>query len=247
MCPSAFILGLVLFVILAAFRIYGYLGSENFQGQTLMIGFMLMWLVPVFFLTSYGREQIGFGQRRSIKWIFLALICGAALASACHYLGLALYDKGEQNWFVSVAFTYQSDERLALLERNVAFALFTLPAVVASPVGEELFFRGFLEQSKRNHWSPFAGSCLSAALFASIHLLHHGIYRNFSGEIEILPTSGAIWFALMFGTSLVFSYLRQYGRSIWTAVFAHASFNLTMNTYIFYSLLVTHPQIAPLP
>lgn len=243
-CPSALVLSLLLFAILTSFRVYGYFGSELFQGTPVMIGFLLMWLVPMIFLTHHGREQIGFGHAISPKWALLALTSGAALASLCYLLGIALYGKGEENWFVSVAYTYQSDERIALLERHVAYAIFTLPAILASPVGEEAFFRGMVEQANRHRWSPFAGACFSASLFALAHLAHHGIYRGYNG-IEIMPLSATIWFALMFGTSLVFSFLKHRGTSIWTAVIAHAGFNLAMNTYIFYSLFVTDPQTLP--
>lgn len=243
-CPSALALSLILFVILTGFRVYGYFGSDLFQGPPIMIGFILMWIVPLLFLSQIGREQIGFGQPISFKWIFIALLSGATLATICHFIGIALYGKGEQNWFVSVAYAYQSDERIALLERHVAYAIFTIPAIIASPIGEEIFFRGMIEQSNRHRWSPLAGASLSAGLFALAHLTHHGIYRGFNG-IEIMPVSGAIWFALMFGTSLVFSYLRRRGSSIWTAVIAHSAFNLAMNTYIFYSLFVTEPQTLP--
>ena len=245
--PSALALSLILLVVLTGFRVYGYLGSEPFENQPVMVGFVLMWLVPILFLTEYGRQQIGFSQRISVKWILIAILSGAALASLCHLLGLALYGKGAQNWFVSVAYTYQSDGRITVLDRNVAFALFTIPAIVASPIGEEVFFRGIIEQSNRHRWTPFAGACLAAGLFALVHLIHHGIYRDFNGEFEIMPVPGAIWFGLMFGTSLVFSYLRQKGLSIWTAVAAHSAFNLVMNTYIFYSIFVIEPQTMLLP
>lgn len=244
-CPSALILSLVLLVILTGFRIYGYFGGALFMGQPVMVGFVLMWLVPILFLTEYGRQQIGFSQSISLKWILIAILSGFALASLCHLLGLALYGKGEQNWFVSVAYTYQSDQRITLLDRHVAFALFTLPAIIASPIGEEVFFRGVVEHSNRHRWTPFAGACLAASLFALVHLTHHGIYRDFNGDIQIMPISGAIWVLLMFVTSLVFSFLRHKGVSIWTAVTAHAAFNLAMNTYIFYSLFVTKPQTVP--
>ncbi|MBK1878318.1 CPBP family intramembrane glutamic endopeptidase [Pelagicoccus mobilis] len=241
---SPLVLVLTLFVLLAGLRIYGYFGSDLFQGPPIMIGFVLMWLLPFLFLSNYGREQIGFGRKIALKWILVALLSGAVLASLCHFLGLALYGKGEQNWFVSVAYTYQSDERIALLDRHVAYIIFTIPAIIASPIGEEIFFRGMIEQSKRDSWSPPQCALLSATLFALVHLVHHGVYRGYNG-IEFMPTAGTIWFGLMLVSSLAFSYLKQKGGSIWIPITAHAGFNLAMNTYIFYSLFVTQPQTLP--
>lgn len=206
-----------------------------------MIGFVLMWFVPLVFLTQYGRQQIGFGQKLSWKWISIGIASGATAAFLCYLLGILLYGKSDQNWFVSIAYTFQSDERMAQLPRHIAFIAFTVPAILASPIGEEIFFRGVVEQSNRDRMSPRAAACFAAALFALAHLIHHGIYRGFDG-IEIMPISGAIWFILMFATSLVFSFIRHKGVSIWTAVAAHSAFNLVMNVTIFYSLFVTNPQ-----
>ncbi len=239
--PSPLILALVLFVILSGFRAYGFLGSDLFQGQPVMIGFVLMWFVPLVFLTQYGREQIGFSRPLSLKWIAIGLLLGASAAGICYLLGLLLYGKSDHNWFVSIAYTFQSDERISELPRHLAFIAFTVPAVIASPIGEEIFFRGVIEQANRDRMSPRAAACLAAALFALAQLLHHGIYRGQDG-IEIMPISGAIWFALMFATSLVFSFIRRRSESIWTAIAAHVAFNLTTNIAIFYSLFVINPQ-----
>lgn len=239
--PSPLALALTLFVVLTGLRAYGFLGSDLFYGLPVTIGFVLMWFVPSVFLTRYGRAQIGFNRPLSLKWIALALLLGGAAAAACYALGILIYGKGDQNWFASVAYTFQADERISQLPRHLAFVAFSVPAVIASPLGEEIFFRGVVEQANRDRMSRLAASCFAAALFALAQLLHHGIYRSWE-SVEIMPTSGALWFALMFATGLLLSYLRQKGESIWTAVAAHAAFNLVVNVCIFYSLLVSHPQ-----
>ncbi|MDQ8186059.1 type II CAAX endopeptidase family protein [Pelagicoccus sp. SDUM812002] len=239
--PSPLPLVLILFVILTGFRAYGYFGREFFHGTSVMIGFVLMWFVPLVFLTRYGREQIGFRRSISWKWMLYGILLGGAAAAICYLLGVLLYGKSDQNWFVSVAYTFQSDERIAQLPRHLAFIAFTVPAMLASPIGEEIFFRGVAEQAGRDRMSPVSCACFAATLFALAHLIHHGIHSGLNG-IEIMPVSGTIWFILIFASSLVFSLVRQKGGSIWTAVFAHATFNLVMNITIFYSLLVTDPK-----
>lgn len=240
--PSPLALALTIFLLLSLFRVYGYFGADFFQSQPVLLGFVLMWFVPTLFLTPYGREQIGLGRPLSFKWISIALLAGAALAAACYLLGILLYGKSDQNWFVSVAYAYQSDERISQLPRHIAFIAFTVPAILASPIGEEFLFRGVIEQANRDRMSRIAAASVAAALFALVHLTHHGIYLGMNG-IEYMPVSGLIWFILMFLTSLAFSFLRQKGGSIWTAVAAHAAFNLVMNLTIFYSLFVSHPQV----
>lgn len=241
--PHPLALAGLLFLVLTAFRGYGYFASDLFQSPPVTVGFILMWFVPSVFLTHWGRRQIGLVAPRSLIWLLLALLGGAAAAGLCYGLGIALYGKTEQNWFVSVGYTYLSDERLADMPRNLAFIAFTVPALIASPIGEEFFFRGFVQESARDRLRPAAAACLAAALFAGAYLIHHGIYRSHSG-IEVMPVSGALWFALMFATSLVFSFFRRKGGSIWTAVAAHAAFNLVMNATIFYSLMVNTPRGA---
>jgi membrane protease YdiL (CAAX protease family) len=239
--PSPLSLVLLLFVVLTGIRAYGYFGSDLMHGPIVTVSFMLMWAVPLVFLSPYGREQIGFKRAFSWKWSGVGILLGAAAAGFCYALGMLLYGKSDQNWFVSVAYAFQTDERITQLPRHTAFIAFTIPAVLASPIGEEIFFRGVAEQAHRDRMSQRSAACFAAALFALAQLIHHGIYRDFDG-VELLPVSGSIWFALMFGTGLVFSFVRQKAGSIWTAVLAHAAFNLVVNVAIFYSLMVTTPR-----
>lgn len=239
--PLPLIVGL--FLALGAARAYGYFGPGGFSGMPIMISFMVMWLLPFVFLSEHGRHQIGYSRQVSGKWLLLSLLVGAVCSFLCYAIGLLLYGKTDHNWFVSVAYTYQTDHRLAELPRHMAFIAFTVPAMLASPIGEEIFFRGMVEQSTRDRLNQLGSACFAAALFAAIHLVHHGIYLSYDG-LRFMPTSGAIWFLLMFATSLVFSFLRRRGDSIWMAITAHAAFNLVMNLTIFYSLFVSEPQFT---
>ena len=229
-----------LFVVFAALRAESYFGGESFRGLPLMAGFLAMWFVPPLFLTAEGARRAGLVRPRGVMWIPVALFFGTGCAYACYLIGFFAYGYGEGNWFVTVGQTYQSDPRLATLSQSAAFAVFTLPAVLFSPVGEELFFRGFAHEAAREKWGYARASLIVAGLFAAIHLVHHGIYRSEQGW-GFLWVSGSIWFALMFGTSLVFTWLRRSFGSIWVSALAHAAFNLTMNYTIFYALFVRAP------
>lgn len=239
--PGPLQLSLALYAAILVYQSYSYLGSETPNPQTILGGYLLMLFVPLLFLTQYGRQQIGFGQRISFKWILVGILSGSVLAILCFGIGLLLFGKSEQHWFTSVAFNYQRDERINQLPQHLAFLIFSVPAVLGSPVGEEIFYRGVLERSALDRFPGLAASCFSASLFSVAQLTLHGVYLGYSG-IVVMPLSAFLWVLLMFGTGLAFSLLRRQGRSIWTAVVAHAAFNLMMNATIFYSLLVATPQ-----
>jgi membrane protease YdiL (CAAX protease family) len=117
------------------------------------------------------------------------------------------------------------------------FLIFTGPALITSPVGEEFLSRAVIHQRAAASWGPLAGGIVSASVFAGLHLMHHGITYS-SGAVGFVGASGLLWFALTFAVSLMFTALRKRGGTIWLAVLAHAGFNLAMNAAIF-SVLVT--------
>lgn len=236
--PNTLSLVLILFGLLAALRVYGYFGHEFFSGHPVMLGFVLMWFVPFIFFTKDSREKMGLRKPRSTLWTIVFIFVGAAFALLCYYLGILLYGKSGENWFVSVGYTFLSDQRIAQMPRDVAFLAFTIPAIIASPIGEEFFFRGVIHQVVEERWTWGIAAVANATLFALVHLLHHGIYRGLDG-IETMPISGAIWFVLMFIASLIFTIARRKSGSIWASVLAHSGFNLVMNFTIFYSLFVS--------
>jgi membrane protease YdiL (CAAX protease family) len=77
---------------------------------------------------------------------------------------------------------------------------------------------------------------IDALCFALIHLFHHGIVRDLSGDFRFYPLSGLIWVLLMFVTALYFAYLKKKSGSLYPAIVSHAVFNLVMNTCIFFGL-----------
>jgi len=114
------------------------------------------------------------------------------------------------------------------------FIMFTIPAIIFSPIGEEIFFRGFLQESLTTKFSYRNAMIIDSLFFALIHLFHHGIVNDLSGQIHFYPLSGIIWVALMFVTAIVFALLKKISGSIYPAIVSHAVFNLVMNITIFY-------------
>ncbi|MBC2606796.1 CPBP family intramembrane glutamic endopeptidase [Pelagicoccus albus] len=239
--PSPLVFVIIAFGAFTALRAYGFFGPELYDATPVLASFLLMFFLPFASLTREGKEQIGIGAPVSLKWLLIAILAGSLLATALYELGLILYQKGDKNWLSSLAFILQSDDRMPNLSRQAAFFVFSVPAILAAPLGQELFYRGMLEKAARSKWSPVGAACVSAAFFGAAQLLSHGVQRGYHG-LQILVAPGAIWFGLMFATGLVFSYLRHKGRSIWTPVVAHAAFNLTLNYYLFYYYLVSEPK-----
>lgn len=238
---SPLTLSLILFLVLTGLKAYGFLGGELHQATPVLVSYLLMWVAPLLILTPLGREQIGFGQTASFAWILIAVGAGAALAAIFHQAGLLLYGKSEQHWFSSVAYTLQSDDRITLFSQKTAFYIFSVPAVLASPVGEELFFRGLIERAGRDRFDRIKAAIIAAGLFAAAQIFIHGIYRAGSG-LELMTASGSIWIFLMFTAGLFFSYLRYKSGSIWPPILCHATFNFTVTYFVFYSILVSHPR-----
>jgi membrane protease YdiL (CAAX protease family) len=79
----------------------------------------------------------------------------------------------------------------------------TITVVIAAPLGEELFFRGFAFPALRKSWGLVAGILVSAALFS----LLHGDPVGFIGLMEI---------------GVMLAALRWWSGSIWPAVIGHA-------------------------
>ena len=115
-------------------------------------------------------------------------------------------------------------------------AIFTIPAMIFSPIGEEFFFRGMIHESAKAHWGERAATLVNILAFGGIHLLHHGIARDASGW-HLLIVPGLLWMLLVVGTSWLFTLCRKQSGSIWPAVLAHSTFNLVMNLAIFLILL----------
>jgi membrane protease YdiL (CAAX protease family) len=223
-------LALLLCVVFLAVRAFAMLGPPGARGLFLLMCIAMIAL-PWLLLSPHGRYQIGLKFPTSGAWFAAALAIGAAAASLCFVIGFLLYGATPENWFVSVARSYRSQPTpgFTLLQLHLTF---TIVACLFSPIGEELFFRGFLQKVLEQRLSVRASTHLEAGLFALVHLCHHGILVTAAG-VALLPASGALWVLLMFALAWSLAWLRRAGDSLLPAVLAHAAFNATMNSFIF--------------
>lgn len=230
--PSrAFWVVVCLAAALAAMRAMGMLGPASLRAL-LPLGFVLMAIAPWVLLTPEGRRQIGL-RKASAKRIYpQAVVLGALAAVACGALGLALFGTGEDNWYASIADYYRRSVPTAGFGLLQLHLIFTLPALLFSPLGEELFFRGILQRALEDRFSTRAATTAECALFGLVHACHHGLVATAAG-ITLLPRSAVIWVMLMFAVAWMFASLRKRSGSLYPAMAAHAAFNLAMNVFIF--------------
>ncbi|HEY6634788.1 MAG TPA: type II CAAX endopeptidase family protein [Acidimicrobiia bacterium] len=195
------------------------------------VGFVVMAATPWIVFNRRGRREAGLVRARSVADYGVGALAGALAALVCFLVGIALFGETADNWFMTVAATYHARDPGGLSTLTLHL-IFTLPALIFSPVGEELYFRGTLLRSLEEKTSRRTATLLQAAAFGLLHIFHHGLSRGPDG-VRLLALSGLIWVVLMFGSALVFAWARERSGSLYPAMVSHASFNLVMNMFIF--------------
>jgi|CXWL01.1.fsa_nt_gi membrane protease YdiL (CAAX protease family) len=218
-------------VALAVMRAAGLFGPRTWA-PLLPLSFVLMAALPWLLLPREGRRQIGVQRSRSAVWYVVALGAGGMAAWACGAIFSAVFGTGPEHAYQTIATYYQRqlDARgFSLVQLHLAF---TLPALVFSPIGEELFFRGLLQRALQDKLPLALATLTEAGLFAAVHLLHHGLAPGMGGWVPS-PLSAMLWVALMFVVALMLAQLRRASGSLYPAMAAHAAFNAGMNVFIF--------------
>ncbi len=232
---SLFATGIVSALLFAAARAIGTIGPTAYR-FILPAGFILMALMPFIFLNKEGRRKIGFQKSATLKYYLIAIAAGAGLAVICYVLGLFLYGSSADNWFVSIKNSYFNTFDTNGKPLIQLFIIFTIPALLFSPIGEEILFRGFLQEALATKMPDNKAMIVDSLFFALIHLFHHGFVKDAAGSIHFYPLSGFVWVLLMFATAMVFAWLKKKSLSLYPAILAHAVFNLVMNSTIFYGM-----------
>lgn len=218
----------------AAMRAAGTLAPAHWR-WLLPLGFVCMEASPWLPLSRAGRQQIGLVRPIRLAWFAPSIALGALAALACFALGAIAFGSGEDNRFASIARNYRDTIPRQGFTTLQPFLVATVPALLFSPIGEEIFFRGLLQRALEERFSLRASTGTEALLFGLVHLCHHGLLATAAG-IRLLPLSSALWVALMSGAARLFAWLRHRSGSLFPAMAAHASFNLAMNACIFAAL-----------
>ncbi len=230
--PSASLIIISILVIgFSAVRALGVLGPSSLR-WVLPLSFCLMAILPWVLLTTDGRRQIGLQRPDTASRYLLAIITGLGAALFCFVLGYLLFGKAVDNWFVNIGNSYKAMMDTSTMSFWMLSLIFTIPAMLFSPVGEEIFYRGQLQKTLEQKFSINTSTVIECTLFALIHQVHHGIIKTETG-LTYLPVSGALWFVLMFLVAWMFAWLRARSGSIYIGILSHMVFNITMNTCIF--------------
>jgi CAAX protease family protein len=102
-------------------------------------------------------------------------------------------------------------EQVVACVRGVGLALLAPIVIVAAPLGEELFFRGFLYQGLRRRFSVWPAAVVSGVFFGLVHL--GGV-----AFLLIVPSLAAV------GVGLALVFERR--KSLLASMAAHAAFNV---------------------
>ena len=227
---SALRVAIALALVLTLVRAFAMLGPPAYRGLFLL-HCIPMALVPWLLLSKETRLQLGLKRSERPREYVLAIALGLLAAGFAFALGAALFGHSPDHWFVSVAASFRV-QPLPSMDIVALFLMFTIPALIFSPIGEEIFFRGYLQRMLETRFSARASTLIEAAWFAGAHLIHHGIVLTAAG-ISFRTLSGSLWFVLMFALSCMLAWLRKRHDSVLPAIAGHAAFNLGMNCFIF--------------
>lgn len=218
---------LVVFVVLTAVRFFAVLSPYALQ-ELFFLQTMTMWGAPFIFLTASGRRMIGLTERgMTTRSMLLSAFAGAACGLIFFALGMVIYGNSPDNWCISIRNYLHFDEMRGLLTPLELFGLYSLPAIFLNPVGEEIMFRGFIQESFALRFNPAVAAVVNSLLFALVYLSLHGIWHDASGY-HLRVASSALALVLMGCVGSVFTLCRALSGSLWPAMAAHAAFNLTV-------------------
>jgi len=227
------LLSLLLLAVLAAARFYSAFGPP--QARILfLVHVLVMWTLPFLFLTRQGRREIGL-CRQGITPVALVVcaLAGVVGSLLVFWIGMALYGNSPDNWCVSIRDSFQLDRMLTVMSPATAFAVIALLTMSFTPIGEEFFFRGLIQQSFRLRWKAGIATLVNGFAYGLMHLLHvHGLWHDAAG-FHLRLVSGALVVVLLAGMGAIFTLCRLWTGSLWCAVVAHAACNLAMISAIF--------------
>jgi membrane protease YdiL (CAAX protease family) len=218
---------LVILVVLAGVRFFAILSPYSLQ-ELYFLQSVAMWAVPFLFLTASGRRQIGLTERGlNPGSMLLSVLAGAACGLAFFALGMAVYGDSPDNWCISIRNYLHFEEMRGLLSPLELFCVYSLPAIFLNPVGEEILFRGFIQQSFTRRFGPAFATVVNSVLFALVYLSIHGLWRDAAGY-HLRLASAAVALVLMACVGGVFTLCRTLSGSLWPSMAAHAAFNLAL-------------------
>lgn len=204
-------------------------GSYGFIGLIMIISA----IVPFFFLSKYGRKQIGITKPQKYNWLLIAFVCGLVASLFLYLLGQTIYGNSYENWYEYIGKSYKIPTNIDQNDKKILFVIMAITGMTFSPIGEELFFRGIVHSSFAKSIGEKKALIVDSSAFAITHISHFGmVFINNKWEFFTIPT--IIWVLNMFLVSILFFTLKKHSGSILGAIICHSAFNLGMIYSIFY-------------
>lgn len=220
-------LSLLLFAVLAAARLCAAFGPPQFQ-ILFLLHVLAMWALPWIFLSARGRHGISLCKPR--KWLLaLALsgIGGGIAGLLCFALGWATPHDSPSNLLVSVHHGLQLEQMRAAVPPGLIFVAIGVPALVLTPVGEEIFFRGIMQQAFAQRFNGIAATLVQGAAFGIVHLQLVALSHD-AGGFHFRWLAGAAMVAGSVLLAALFTFCRMRSGLLFASMVAHAACNLTM-------------------
>lgn len=182
---------------------------DHLQYYLLIQGFIQLLMVGLFITLVNRKNSEPIWNRSSWKWYIVGISLGASFG----------FIQAPMNWLYNLIFeseyliVYDFDGMKELWNAN------TIARMLLIPMGEELFFRGFIQQNLQKQLNPIGAVLISSILFASIHLPYAGF---------VLDTVALNWhlvYITMFG-GIISGLIYYKSNSIWPSILFHAFWNL---------------------
>ncbi len=185
----------------------GHIMDAGFLVTTLIVQNALLAAVPLHYLTFRYRlpvSAIGLAwppRRRhlaiGVVWGLLMLLAGAALEAATRSLARFVVPTHVLRVLESLSGLTDASAIIATLHGSwIMLGLVCVGVAVAVPLGEELFFRGFVHNCARRRLGPLFGSLVSAGAFALVHANPMTLPAVFAMGIMMAVAydrSGSLW------------------------------------------------------
>jgi hypothetical protein len=215
---SAVAVAMAVFVVHAVLRFIGALT----HGPMLAVAMALVWPLPWLLMGRSGRQAIGVRRAEHVGWYAAAILLGVAAVGVTAGIAGLCFGGGADNWLLRhAADLNEIAKRLPPASPSHLFWMLALPAMIFSPLGEEILYRGFLQTAFGRAAGARAGRIVPALLFGFAHLSQFGL-------LPLQPPLLVVWLPSMFAVALLFGWVRERSGSLYSAVMCHAAFNLAL-------------------
>ena len=170
-------------------------------GASLVLEVGLLGAAVWFSVRRYSCGWRALGFRRAVRggwWVPVVVVLAAYFTLGVYLLIVELSGLGKM--------VPQSTVPEDFFESAVALPLVALLAIVAAPIAEETFFRGFLFPALRMRWGTFWAALASGLVFAALHF-----------------SLGSLVPFTIIGMLLAWAYV--FSGSLWAPIAAHFLFN----------------------